>query len=254
MASIGTEETILGIPFPAFATSRLSLYAGPQVTIRIGSANREYNLPKALLCRQSPYFAAMFEGQFKEGEEQSTTLEEIEGVVSTRSFQMLAQWVMLGRIIFEDSPADEGISAVIEFARFADMCGLLDIEHLMAQRIEDVIIADAALRHDICRRNPNANTYLITSQHILSAVNLPVGHPVRNTLAMAAVEGYLLLDNHKFAEEYREIPGFAADLLAAVRQTVKTISHGKYSVEFQEPLKGTILSLQQVDPLGYTPV
>ena len=45
---------------------------------------------------------------------------------------MLAYWVMLGRIILKDSPADEGISAVIEFARFADVCGVLDIELLMA--------------------------------------------------------------------------------------------------------------------------
>ena len=150
---------------------------------------------------------------------------------------------MLGRIIFEDSPADEGISAVIEFARFADMCGLLDIEHLMAQRIQDVVIADAAHRHGLCETNHNANTYSITSQHIISAVNLPVGHPVRNTLAMAAVEGFLLLEDHKFSKEYREIPGFAADLLAAVRETVKTISHGQDPLLFRaQDVHNTIFS------------
>lgn len=122
------------LTLPTKNNSRLSLYAGPQVTIRIGSASREYILPKSLLCEQSPYFAATFKGHFKEGEEQSTTLGEIDGVISTRSFQMLAQWVCLGRIVFEDSLADEGISAVIEFA---DMCGVLDVELLMAQGIKD---------------------------------------------------------------------------------------------------------------------
>jgi hypothetical protein len=73
----------------------------PQVTIRIGSANVEYKLPKALLCKQSSYFAATFEGSFKEGEEQSTALEEDDGVVSTQSFQMLAQWVIIGRFVRE---------------------------------------------------------------------------------------------------------------------------------------------------------
>jgi hypothetical protein len=71
----------------------LPLHSGPQVTIRIGSASHEYNLPKALLCKQSPYFAAMFAGPFREGEEQATTLEEINGVVTPRSFEILVQWV-----------------------------------------------------------------------------------------------------------------------------------------------------------------
>jgi hypothetical protein len=62
---------------------------------------------------------------------------------------------------------------------------------------------------------------------------------------MATVEGYFLLDNHKFSKEYQEIPGFTADLLAAVRATVKTISYGEYCAELQEPLTGEILPLQQ---------
>jgi len=77
MASTHAQERLLDAAFEHFATSLLPLYSGPQVTIRIGSASHEYKLPKALLCKQSPYLAAMFEGPFKEGEEQSTTLEEI---------------------------------------------------------------------------------------------------------------------------------------------------------------------------------
>jgi hypothetical protein len=85
------------ITFELVLRSLLPLFSGPEVVIRIGSASHEYRLPKALLCRQYPYFAAMFEeGHFKEGAEQSTTLEEIDGVVSTRSFEMLMQWVCLG--------------------------------------------------------------------------------------------------------------------------------------------------------------
>jgi hypothetical protein len=38
-----------------------------------------------MLCKQSTYFAATFEGRFQEGEEQSTTLAEIGGVVSTEA-------------------------------------------------------------------------------------------------------------------------------------------------------------------------
>jgi BTB/POZ domain len=65
------------------------------VRIRIGSASYEYKLSKALLCRQSPYFAATFEGNFQEGEEQSTNMTEIDGLVSIRSFELLVQWLYL---------------------------------------------------------------------------------------------------------------------------------------------------------------
>ena len=84
----------------------------------------EYKLPKVLLYKQSPYFAATFEGAFMEGEEQSTTLEEIDGVVSTQSFQMLMQWVCLGRVVFGKSAPEQAITTAIEFARLTDMCGV----------------------------------------------------------------------------------------------------------------------------------
>lgn len=38
----------------------------------------EYTVPKGLLCDQSPVFAAMFEGGFRETQEQIVDLEEIE--------------------------------------------------------------------------------------------------------------------------------------------------------------------------------
>ena len=94
--------------------SLLSLYSDPYVIIRIGSASYEYKLSKALLCKQSLYFAATFEGQFQEGEQQSTTLVEIDGVVSARSFKLLVQWVYLGRVIFGELAPGEAITATIE--------------------------------------------------------------------------------------------------------------------------------------------
>ena len=69
--------------------SLLPLYSGPRVKVRIGSASHEYELSKAILCKQSPYFAATFKGEFLEGGNQSTTLAEIDGIVSPQSFEML---------------------------------------------------------------------------------------------------------------------------------------------------------------------
>ena len=75
------------------AISLLPLFSGPQVTIRIGEHGPAYQVSKDILCADSPYFSAMFAtGHFKEGAKSSGVLEEIEGVVTPRSFQALVQW------------------------------------------------------------------------------------------------------------------------------------------------------------------
>jgi hypothetical protein len=196
---------------------------------------------KALLCKQSPYFAATFEGKFQEGEEQSTTLTEVDGVVSTRSFELLVQWLYLGRVIFSDLTPEEAITATIEFVRFADMCGVTGMECSMAERIKAIIIANPAPTIGYATRDPDTNTYCLASQHIKSAAFLPEGHPVRITLAMAAVEGYLRHDNFKFLRETQEVPSFSIDLLKSVKATLNTLSVGGYSGKSafcKDPLSG----------------
>jgi hypothetical protein len=49
----------------------------------------------------------MFQREFKEGEDQSTILAEIDGVVSTRSFELLIQWLYLGRVFFGELAPEE---------------------------------------------------------------------------------------------------------------------------------------------------
>jgi hypothetical protein len=115
-------------------------------------------IAKEIICKQSPYFAATFKGNFKEGEDQLTTLEEIDGVVSTRSFQMLAQWLCLGRVVFSTSTQEEAITATIEFIRLADVCGVTGMESPMAEHIKAVILADPALE-PLMGRAPDTNTH-----------------------------------------------------------------------------------------------
>ncbi|CZT10229.1 uncharacterized protein RAG0_14761 [Rhynchosporium agropyri] len=245
--SVGDNNgSVLNKPFETFAKSLPPLFCGPEVAIRIGSASHTYRFPKELLCSQSTYFAAMFkEAQFKEGVEQSATLEEMDGVISTQSFEMLVQWVCLGRIIFEDSLPAEDIALSIEFTRLMDMCKISGAESFMAQHIKDIILADAPLHMvGAFRRDPNANLYAITSENIDSTANLPEYHPVRGILAMAMVESFLLTDDHKFQKEIDEMSGFAADVLAASKATSKLITCGEYHPEFKEPLSGKILRLE----------
>jgi len=217
--------------------SFLPLYSGSCVTVRIGSAGPEYELSKAILCKQSSYFAATFEGEFQEGRDQSTTLTEEEGVVTQRSFEMLIQWLYLGRVLFNESSPTESITAAIEFSRIADMFGVTGMESPMATHIKTIILANPALEdQDIFKdRDVNTNTYCLVGQHITSASFLPDGHPVRKVLAVAAVEGYIRCNEHKFLKEIRESPNFAADLLLEVKETLKTVNLGEPHLTFIDP-------------------
>jgi len=62
---------------------------------------------------------ATFEGTFQEGEQQSTTSTEMDGVVSIRSFELLLQWLYLGRVNFGELTPEEAVTATIEFVRLA---------------------------------------------------------------------------------------------------------------------------------------
>jgi BTB/POZ domain len=225
--------------------SLLPLYSDPYVKIRIGSGSDEYKLSKALLCKQSPYFAATFQGNFREGEEQSTTLAEIDGVVSVRSFELLAQWLYLGRVNFGGLTSEEAITATIEFVRFADMRGVTGMESMMAGRIKATINDNAATpsKGSVHASDPDTNTHCITSRHIKSAALLPHGHPVRGILARAAVKGYLQHDSHKFLREKEEIPSFSVDLLQAVKSTLRTLTCSKSSIGFKDPISGETFPL-----------
>lgn len=245
MPTADLKEGFLDTPYNDFATSLLPLYSDPHVMIHIGSANHEYKLSKALLCKQSPYFAATFEGRFQEGEEQSTTLTEIDDVVSIRRFELLVQWLYLGRVNFGALAPEDAITATIEFIRFADMCGVTGMELLMAERIKAIILANPAppSKKSPKTRDPDTNTYCLVSQHIKSAAFLPEGHPVRGTLAAAAVEGYLRHDNHKFLRETRGVPNFSVDLLQAVKATLKTVTYGQSRFSCKDPISGETLHL-----------
>lgn len=165
-------------------------------------------------------------------------MTEIDGVVSVRSFELLVQWLYLGRVIFGKLTPKETITAAIEFVRFADMCGVTGVETLMAEHIKAIIIANPAPGSHLGRREPDTNTYCLTSKHIISAASLPEEHPVRSMLAAAAVEGYLRDDNHKFLKETQEVPNFSADLLKAVKATLKGLTISYSSIVVKDPVSG----------------
>jgi hypothetical protein len=193
-----------------------------------------------LLCQQSTFFAAAFNGSFQEGEEQFMTLKEEEDIVSTRSFELLVQWLYVGRVIFDELPPEEAVTTTIEFVRLADMFKVTGMESLMAERIKALIVSKPPLTK-ARKKKPDTNIHCLTSKHIISGVLLPKGHPVRSILASAAVPGYLACDG--YLSEALEIPDFAVDLLHQVQAAIKSFESTGSGVTFLDTLSDTRINL-----------
>jgi hypothetical protein len=91
-------------------------------------------------------------------------------------------------VIFDELTPEEAITAIIEFVRFADMCGVAVIETLIAKHIKATIIANPAPPSKVMR-DPDINAYCLTSQHFISAAFLPEGHPVTGYISHGGVCG-----------------------------------------------------------------
>jgi len=226
----------------------------PQVTIRIEGEGRakEYKLPKGLLCKQSPYFAAMFEeGRFREGEEQSAVLTEMEGVVSVRSFETLLQYLFLGNIVQKSELIPEEVDHIIEFTRLADMCRVTGMEKNMADRLRAIIVA-----HSRCYQEPADGGWgnniaepqdlagqsedeflVVTIERINAAANLPFGNPVRRVLAETAVRDFFLCERIQFWKDVcQDVPSFASDLMIASQKAMGSVHNELTLSHFIDPI------------------
>jgi len=80
--------------------------------------------------------------------------------LSTRSFQILSQWLCLGRVVFGESIPEEAI------VRLADMCGVSGMDPRVAGHMKKFIIANFFPQIS-SRRDPDTNTYCLISQPII---------------------------------------------------------------------------------------
>lgn len=217
----------------------MPLYHGPLVSIKIGATT--YNVSKTLLCKHSPYFTAMFDSKFKEGDQQLAELEELDGVVSNRSFQMLLQWMYSGQVFLRNESLTDRISAMIEFARLADMLNVSNVESQIMEYIKATILANPP---DCWLRNPEKYALHITPGHIHAATRLPKGQVVRALFAKAAVYAYIRSNDFRFSKEIRDIPDFAADLLEELKPAINSVRVQSYLYIFQDPFSGEMMEFQ----------
>ncbi|TVY86621.1 hypothetical protein LAWI1_G008301 [Lachnellula willkommii] len=181
------------------------------------------------------------EGKFKEGEEQSCDLEPIDDsdkVVTTQSFDLLVQWIYLGKLAFPSMKPEEEITMALDFARLADMVEVIGMETVIAEHIKNIIFENPAPIDYTwgSSRHGDSNMFCVLSQHLKSAWKLPDGHPVRKLFAAASVEGYLRCDKPKFYQEIRDIPGFLADLLYETKKVLRNLQSFSSETHFIEPI------------------
>lgn len=214
----------------------------------------------------------MFTQGFKEGGDLSTTLEEIDGVVSVRAFHLLLQYLYTGRVNFCETTPEEGVTIAIEFARLADMCGVVGMESFAADHVKTMVLQYrkdpitspiASHSRDQYSDNQNNNTesptldrlqpskppHFPTIAHIHAITCLPKGHRVRSMIARAIVERYFNSDLAELESEMAQLPGFAEDLLKAVSMVVSSIadeyaSGQDWRISFIDPLSGERTTLK----------
>lgn len=219
------------------------LYHGPFVKIKI-KPDTEYTVSKPLLCKESPYFAAMFESNFIEGQTQTVEMEEIEGVISARSFPAFLQWLYHHRIRFGAVDPEAKITAVIGLARLADMFKVDELGTKMAHYIRKMLIANPKPPTEKSA-DMDVSTNLLTEQHVRSAGSLPQGHQVRLVIAQASVEGFFKDKVYKFARLTREHPTFGSDLLEQVRSALDNLRTRGGRIEIMDPFTGKWIEINQ---------
>ncbi|KAJ5823905.1 hypothetical protein N7447_006245 [Penicillium robsamsonii] len=184
-----------------FANFFLPRLHGPLVNIRINPSGKEYTVSRDIFVSRSSYFARMLGGDFVEGKEQTASIEELDDVLSVQSFEI---------ILPTCSTSEAQIAQHLEET----------LNHGTGQKANfDEGSSDkssAGSEEDL-----NAHICCLTSEDIRSVVNLHVDHPVRSVVAQASIRGFFSRRNCLFAEEIRQIPGFAADLLVAIRQVLR---------------------------------
>ncbi|KAJ0418469.1 hypothetical protein BJY00DRAFT_324928 [Aspergillus carlsbadensis] len=243
--STDQSDSFVNVSYEEFAKCQIPLYHGPIVSIRIGAET--YNVSKTLLCHHSPYFGVMFEGQFKEAADQSAELAEVPGVVSNRSFELLLQWLYLGRFILADESPTDRITAMIELARLADMAEIHDanMDAQIARFIQSTVL-DNPPKDNNWRRSPNTNIHHITTEHIAAASHLPKGHPVRLLFARASIDAYLHSEDFRFSNEFHDVPEFAGDLLHELRGALESFKYGRgNSRTYHDPFLGKELPFRE---------
>lgn len=176
----------------------------------------------------------MFQGSFRESQEHTATLQEINGVLSIQRFEALLQWIYHRTVHFDEIFEESCIKAAVELAKLAEMYGITQIEAPIAQYIKDIYTTSPHLNGKCCR------SILPDDEGKLLGTDLREGHPVRRVMAQAFVLWYLHCPkDDRSLDEFmtQECPKFGADILFELREMLDTLS-SRDSATVRDPITG----------------
>lgn len=115
---------------------RAKLFQGSLVTVFIGLDETSFKILKNLLCFNSPFFDASFNGGFKEASEGKLYMAEDSADV----FGMLFQWIYTGNItVTEKTPAQQ-LDLYLAFLKLADKVDLLGPFTSVSEKIRNLLV------------------------------------------------------------------------------------------------------------------
>lgn len=147
-----------------------------KVTVIVGSEAIPFDFPKDVLCRDSGYFRACFNGSFDEAKKRRSCHPDVE----VATFEAFAHWLYFKEVVFEDGTK--------EFCTVKDKDETDDIDHTKTEEaIKIYIFADRfdvrGLRYDIFGIISSywaVCCYIPALETIRYALeNLPDGSPLR---------------------------------------------------------------------------
>ncbi|CZR50744.1 uncharacterized protein PAC_00618 [Phialocephala subalpina] len=219
--------------------NKLNLFKSPEAVVSV--QGKDFTLPKALLCYNSPYFDRAFNGAFKEAAEQKLSMQGC----STDTFALLTQWLYTSQITLGEATDDQGsrltdtekmsqkITQLLDFLKVADEIQLLGPFDSVIQMMKKIIIVDRSI---------------LTTIHIRTAASFLNGHGARKLFVGAYVKEYLQClhgcQQLKFRAELDEVDSFAADLL---RETPAVRHYTRSILYFKDPLTNEQAFLKLAD-------
>lgn len=141
----------------------------------------------------------------------------MDGVVTLEAFKCS---IYTGRVVLGELSSSEAITAIMEFVRLADMCGISGVEYSTEKHITKLILENSL---NIAHKRCNAETWCFQVQHVASAAALTRGHLVRNTLAAAAAKGYVHFKDKRFVDKAEEYPDFSVDVFVAMKAASRAL-------------------------------
>lgn len=173
----------------------MKLFQSASVVIVVGAEEVVFTFPKDLVCYNSRYFEAGFNGNFKESEGKIEMKED-----SVAAFEMMAQWIYTGAIRLTGSPAKQ-LDSYVDFLKLADKVDLLGPFDSVIASLRLILNLPQSGEHGSPASQVQSlygadwaaplPEIIIQPHHIEDAFELPSGHGLRTAFVDACVDSYL---------------------------------------------------------------